>query len=436
MFSMKTRKRSTMMIAAVAATALLLTGCSAGQATSKGLTAGKVPDAKTTLTVWSFLPGNYDNGKKAYDDVISGFEAKYPQVTVKLKNMPYPTYFDQVRNATVARKGPDVVTMYGGAQAYSYKNGLQPLQNAMSPDVKKDLNFVDDNYSKDGNLYILPTGSYGYALLVNQDEFQRAGVDPKAGLKDWASLLNTCKTLSAKGIQPMAAGWKDGFLFETFMYMISSQLMDSGTLKKWVAGKIPVDNAIFTKATGYIMQLNRAGCFGGTGNLGVNMYDDAFNQYYGGKAAMFSMGSLSTAQTATKTVPSTTVMPLPQVPDSKHSSMIDAGAEGGWSVTKWTKSPQAAVAFVNYLASPDAQKVLWEEAGVPPNLKSLPVVGKNPIQKAFLPLMQNPENHTGFAAFPLTVLAVYERNAAPLIGGTMTVGEFTKQAQSAFTKSK
>ena len=46
------------------------------------------------------------------------------------------------------------------------------------------------------------------------------------------------------------------------------------------------------------------------------------------------------------------------------------------------------------------------------------------------------ENHTGFASFPLSVLSVYERNAGPLIGGDMTADEFTKQAQSAFTKSK
>ena len=69
-------------------------------------------------------------------------------------------------------------------------------------------------------------------------------------------------------------------------------------------------------------------------------------------------------------------------------------------------------------------------------LTSLPVEGTTPTQKEFLPLMQNPENHTGFASFPVTVLAVYERNAAPLIGGTLSVADFTKQAQAAFDKSK
>lgn len=417
--------------------ALALSACSSGAGSdASALDPTKVPVEKTTLTVWSFLPGNYDAGSETYKKVISAFEDKYPQVTVKLNDMPYPTYFDQVRNATVARKGPDVITMYGGAQAYSYRNGLQPLQDAMLPEVEKDLKFVPDNYSKDGNLYILPTGTYGYAMLINEGLFEQAGVDPKAGLSDWSSLLKTCETLSAKGIQPMAAGWKDGYLFETFMYMISSQLMDDKTLEKWVAGEIPVDDEIFTTATDAIVDMNQAGCFGGEENLGLNMYDDAFNQFYAGKAAMMASGSLSTAAQAADTLGEATVLALPQVPGSAHTSMIDAGAEAGWAVTKWSKSPQAAAAFVNFLAGPEAQQLIWDGVGVPPNLKSLQVTGTTPMQQAFLPLMENPENHTGFASFPLPVLAVYERNASSLIGGTMTPDQFTEQAQAAFAKSK
>ncbi len=437
MFAQKSRRGTRIAVAALAASALFLTGCSNGAAVDSGpLKAGEVPAEDATISVWSFLPDNYDGGTEAYKQIVAGFEAKYPQITVDLSAVPYPKYFDQVRNATVARSGADVITMYGGAQAYSFKNGLYPLQDAMLPEIKSDLKFIDDNYSQDGNLYILPTGTYGYALLVNQDLFSQAGVDPVAGLKDWDSLLTTCQTLSAKGIQPFAAGWKDGYLFETFMYMISSQMMDRATLDKWIAGEIPVDDPMFVTATDHIMELNDAGCFGGEANLGLPLYDDGFNQYATGKAAMLTNGSLSRATSSVNDVPSTSVIALPQVPESKHEALIDAGAEAGWSVTKWTKHPEAATAFVNYMASPEVQQILWDTVGVPPNLTSLPVEGTTPIQKEFLPLMQNPENHTGFASFPVTVLAVYERNAAPLIGGTLSVEDFTKQAQAAFDKSK
>lgn len=416
---------------------LLLAACSSGGGgvASQNALVQAVPKAKTTLTVWTFMPGEYSNGTKAYNEVVQAFEAKYPQITVNLVNIPYPTYFQRVRDATIARAGPDVITMYGGAQAYSYRNGLFPLQNAMQPATKTSLKFVADNYSKDGNLYVLPTGTYGYALMINKKLFAKAGIAPATGLANWTSFLGTCRKMAAEHIQPIASGWKDGYMFETFMYMMSSQMMNTPTLAKWVGGKLPVDGPIFVSATNDILAMNKAGCFGGSASLGRDMYDDSFNQYYASQAAMMVTGDMSTAETAFQHVPDSTIMRLPQVPGSKYTNLIDSGAETGWSVTKWTKHPQAAGAFVNFLTGSQAQQIIYNAVGVPPNLKNVSVTGGNPAQKAFLPLLDNPVNHTGFEAFPLTVLAVYERNAAPLISGSMSAGTFTSQAQSAFTQS-
>ncbi|MFC7766383.1 ABC transporter substrate-binding protein [Leucobacter soli] len=251
-------------LAAVAASALALTGCSGGGGGGGGsdaLTFGEVPAEDTTLTVWSFLPDNYENGADAYDQILAAFNAEYPQVEVDLVTMPYPTYFDQVRNAGVSRSGPDVITMYGGAQAYSYRNSLFPLQDALDP--ANDIRYIDENFSRDGNLYIVPTGAYGYALLVNQDLFEQADVDPETALATWDGLIDTCKTLDAAGIQPFAAGWQDGFLLETLLYMISSQLMDSDTLAKWTAGELPLSDPLFTTVIERVLEMNEAGCFGG-----------------------------------------------------------------------------------------------------------------------------------------------------------------------------
>jgi ABC-type glycerol-3-phosphate transport system substrate-binding protein len=415
---------------------LLLAACSSGTLAGQTTLTGAVPKAKATLTVWTFMPSEFANGTKAYNEVVQAFEQKYPQISIKLVNIPYPTYFQRVRDAAVARVGPDVITMYGGAQAYSYHNGLLPLQDAMQPAVKTSLRFISDNYSKNGNLYILPTGEYGYVLIVNQGLFRKAGINPAVGLRSWQSLLTTCRQMSAKGIQPIASGWKDGFMFETFMYMISSQLMDAGTLSKWIHGQIPVSAPLFQTAADDVVAMNKAGCFGGSSALGRNMYDDAFNQYYAGQTAMMVSGDVGTVQSAFQHVPDSTIMRLPQVPGSKYTNLIDSGAETGWAVTTWTKYPQAAGAFVNFLAGRQAQMIIWNTVGVPPNLRNITVHGHTPGEKALLPLLDNPVNHTGFEAFPLTVLAVYERNAAPLIAGTMSVATFTGQAEAAYAQSR
>jgi ABC-type glycerol-3-phosphate transport system substrate-binding protein len=437
MFGNFLRSRAQVAASAFGIGALLLAACSSNSPASTTSLTGPVPKAKATLTVWTFMPAEYSNGTVAYNDVVKAFEAKYPQVTVKLVNIPYPTYFQRVRDATIARTGPDVITMYGGAQAYSYRAGLFPLQNAMQPSVKANLKFVQDNYSKDGNQYILPTGTYGYALMVNKGLFAKAHVNPATALSTWPNFLAACKQLYAKGVQPIASGWKDGYMFETFMYMMSSEMMNTATLAKWVAGKIPVNSPMFVSATNDILAMNKAHCFGNVAaSLGRSMYDDSFNQYYAGQTAMMVIGGISTAVNSFQHVPDSTIMRLPQVPGSKYTNLIDSGAETGWAITKWTKIPQAADAFVNFLAGPQAQKIIFNSVGVPPNLKNVTVQPKNAAERAYIPLIENPVNHTGFEAFPLTVLAVYERNAAPLISGTMSVATFTSQAETAFAQSK
>lgn len=407
------------------------------QESAESSLAGEVPDGDVTLKVWTFQLDNYEGGDEAYGKVVDAFNKEYPQVTIEFESIPFPTYFDKVRNATVARTGPDIVSMYGGEQAYSYRNGLMPLQDSIDPELQDDLKYLQDNYSRDGNLYVMPTGAYGYVLQVNQDTFERAGIDPTTGLADWDSLLKTCTELYAQGIEPISSAWRDGFMFETFMYMISSQMMDSETLARWTAGEIPVDDELFTTATQYILDMNDAGCFGGEEGLGRAMWFDSWNNYNAEGAAMAVTFSLATSETAQRKQPSTTVMPLPQVPDSQFDApFIDGGAEIGWSVTQWTDHPEAGAAFVNFMAGPEAQQILWDELSIIPSNKSLDVEPSTSIQEVVLPLVANPDNHTGYPSFPLPVLAVYERNASSLIGGTMSLEEFTQQAQTAYDQSR
>jgi ABC-type glycerol-3-phosphate transport system substrate-binding protein len=420
---------------------LLVAGLAACGGDSSETTAGalgdEVPAEDVTVKIWTFQLKNYEGGEEAYGKVVEAFNEEYPQVTIEFESIPYPTYFDKVRNATIARTGPDIVSMYGGEQAYSYRNGLAPLQDSIDPELEDDLKYLEDNYSRDGKLYVMPTGAYGWALQVNQDIFEDAGLDPATGLADWESLLATCTALNSQGIEPISSAWRDGFMFETYMYMMTSQMMEGETFASWTAGEIPVDDDIFTTATQYILDMNEAGCFGGEEGLGRAMWMDSWNNYNAGGAAMAITGSLSTSEGGQRKQPGTTVYPLPQVPESQFDApFIDAGAEIGWSVTTWTEHPEASAAFVNFIASPEAQQILWDEIGIIPSNKSLDVETRTSIEEAYVPLVTNPDNHTGFASFPLPVLAVYERNASSLIGGTMTAEEFTQQAQAAYEQSQ
>ena len=400
------------------------------------LSATPVPDEASTIEVWSFLPGNYEAGEAAFEEVVTSFNAIYPNVTVNITEMPYGTYFDQLRNSVVAQSGPDVVTMYGASQADSYKDGLFPLQDVVDTDLLESLRFIPENFSSDGNLYMLPTGTYGYALVANNDLFEKAGIDPHEGLADWESMLATCRSLADQGIEPISSGWRDGFLLETYVYMISSQLMDADTLEKWVAHEIQLDDEIFHQTMNYIVDMRDAGCFGAEDALGRNMYDDTINRYGEGEAAMVTVGSVGTADWATFDQPNSSGHMLPMVPTSPNEPMLDAGAEAGWAVTRWTDHPSAALAFVSHMAERETQDAFAVHTNVPANMEGATINIQNQMQQELMDVFMLPGNHTGFAAFPLPVLAVIERNAVPLMSGEMDVDQFLNAAQRAFRRFK
>ena len=420
--------------ATVIVSLLVAAGPLLAQGRVDALTDAAVPDREATLEVWSFLPGNYEQGEAAFAEVVASYQAAYPKVTVNITEMPYGTYFDQVRNSVVAGAGPDVITMYGASQAYSYKNGLFPLQDAVAPKLLNRLSFVQENYSKDGNLYILPTGTYGYALVANNDIFESAGIDAAEGLATWDSMLKTCTALNEKGIEPISSGWRDGFMLETYLYMISSQLMDTKKLEEWTTHSINMEDDLFVETMNYIVDMRDAGCFGGEDALGRNMWDDTINRYSAGDAAMVVVGSVGTADWATYDQPNSSAHALPMVPTSPNQLMIDAGAEAGWAVTRWTEHPEAALAFVSHMAGDDAQAIFATLANVPPNLPDTAINAETDLQKDLVALFGLEGNHTGFAVFPLPVLAVIERNAVPLMSRTIGVKEFLSAAQRAFKR--
>ena len=70
------------------ATALFaLSACGEEPAATDKLKTGPIPEAKTELTVWSFLPGNYEKGAEAYNAIAADFQKAHPQVTVKVIDM-------------------------------------------------------------------------------------------------------------------------------------------------------------------------------------------------------------------------------------------------------------------------------------------------------------------------------------------------------------
>lgn len=435
-------RRSRVPLALLAMIALVVAACGDGDADDSPTTtppetqttaAGPDPDTTTTvgdqtdpvdpvtLEVWSWLPFDHELGEEVYAQIVADFEDANSHITVNLNPLPWPTFWDSWTNATIAGTGPDVISMYGGTTAGGYASSLLPLQDLVSTELLADLKFVDSATSPDGNLYALPSGSFAYYLLANENLVAELGLTAAEAFGDWDSLISTCTALSDAGIPPFATGWADGSQLEAFMYIFMTQLLDDASFDAWVAGELSMLDDRFETAMGHVVEMNEAGCFP-EDSLGRPLYFDAFEVMVSGDGAAMSAGSAYTATDAEAQngEGSMAVLPFPQVPGSQHDVISDAGPNQGWAATSWTDHPEEAAAFIEHLLSPASQQLLWEMTELPPNLNSYEPTSDNQLVNDYLDLINRPNSRTTYMAFTQQAEAVMQREAIDLIARRTT----------------
>lgn len=389
-------------------------------------------DEEITLSVWSWLPNDHENGPDTYQQIFDNFEEAHPNVTIELTASPYPTFWDSWRNASIAGVGPDVISMYGGATAGGYATSLLPLQDELSPETTENLRFLDSTVSPDNNLYVAPAGAYAYYLLYNQQMLTDAGLDPEAAFSSWDSLLSTCQTLSDAGVVPFASGWSDGYELEGYMYIFMTQLLDQQGFEEFVSGDLPLTDERFQEGMNYIVAMNEAGCFSEE-SLGMTMYNDAFDEVIAGEAVAFPAGGGDTAvdAEANNGEGSMVAAPFPQVSGSQYEVISDSGPNQGWSVTNWASDTEMAVALVEHIVSAESQMLLYENTELPPNRSDVELESDSPLFADYLGIIDNPANHTTFMAFTDAALAIFQREASNLIAGRTTVDDILETADDA-----
>ncbi len=385
-----------------------------------------------TLEVWSWLPNDHPEGPGTYDEIFSNFEAMYPNVTIDLTAMPYPTFWDTWSNAAIAGTGPDVISMYGGATAVAYADSLIPMQDLLSTETTDDLRFLESSVSPDGNLYAVPAGAYAYYLLANETLLADAGLDAATAFGDWESLLSTCATLAEAGTTPIASGWSDGYVVENYMYVFMSQLLDPESFDQWVNAELELSDPRFEDAMNRLVEMIDADCFSDASE-GMTLYNDAFDEAVSGDAASVVVGGIDTALSAEENngAGSMTALAFPQLPGSEYDNVSDAGPNQGWSVTSFSDNREFSTLLVEHIVSAESQELLWENTQLPPNRFSLDVTSDSVIVTEFLDIIEEPENHTVFMAFTDPALAVFQREASNLIAGRTEPADILHEANEA-----
>lgn len=285
-------KRTVAFVAALAATALALTGC-AGSAGATDPT-NVNPEGEIVPREISWLLSRPADGGviTAMEQIADDYAADHPGFSLNLITTPdRPSYVQKYETLAAANKLPELFDT--DATPFAQKLATQGRMIDVDA-LLTDLDLSDDyreaalNYQRfdDGSLYMVPFEFQLEFFWYNRALLDQAGVSVPATLDDFPAM---CEALRAKGITPIALNGQDQWPLERYMAYYPFRMAGPEYVQDLKNGKAKFSDPAGQAAATWLSSLGKAGCFQeGFSSTG---YADAQALFTSGRAAVYNIGT-------------------------------------------------------------------------------------------------------------------------------------------------
>lgn len=319
------------------------------------------PNDSNILTVWA-----WNTAAKALQELVPSFNQKYPDIKVKIIDIPYNEANQQFRIAVTTGTGfPDVWDTEGPVTPEYIKSGALLDITARASQYKNDFvgykmgEVTDSN----GKIYALPWDSAPVGMFYRRDLFAKAGIDPNSILT-WDDYIAAGKKLTNAPHEYMTFISRTADVQDTFQIFLSQY----GGSPFDVDGKPSFNSPQGIQAIMLMKKIYDAGIAANIGWWSTDM----FAAIKSGAVASFPQGVWMGGQIK-DTAPATTgewgVIPLPAVQPGGIRTAIRGGSNLGITA-KSTKADQAWKFIEFALANKDSQLKMYKDFDIFPALKS------------------------------------------------------------------
>ncbi len=346
--------------------------------------------APVTLTLWH----NYGTEANATvtQALVTAYTAKNPNVTINVVSQPADNYFALLKAAAISGTGPDIMTMWTGLFALQNQGYLEPLNQYIPADTLKTFNGIDwcsKGLSLDQGAICVPLDMQHYNGFYNKDLFAQAGITSFP--TNWTEFFTALEKLKAAGILPMAYGPGGQALNAGFYpyYDLSYMMMylSGSDWRKVYSGQIPwTDPAIVAQLTKWATIKSK-----GYTNPDV-LNGDSVGMFEAGKAAMVLEGSWDFKEFHDKLGDKVGVF-IPPFNDTQVKGVVEFPGDG-FGVTSYSQHKAESAAFLAWMATPEAQKII-ADGGLIPVVPGTPAT--EPLANAMLDFAAN----QGYTRYPM-----------------------------------
>jgi raffinose/stachyose/melibiose transport system substrate-binding protein len=381
--------------------------------------------AGTTITIWHNL-GTTQNAE-AVKALTDAYSKKNPGVTFKLVDQPGDNYFALLQAAAVSKKGPDLALMWTGLFALQYKSYLQNLKGVVPSTAlanEGSLNWSADNFDAKNGPYVMPFDRQFYIGFYNKAAFAKAGV--KSVPTNWNDLYSACTKLKSAGYTPIVygnGGQSLGALYYPWYdasYIAIGQSSVSG-LRDLYSGANQWNSAKNVDSYNKYAALKTKGCT----NADILTKTNNVEDFIGGKAAMIIDGTWDTKK-FTDAMKTNVAAFIPPFSDKPIKGVVEFAGQG-LAMTNYSKNQKAAGAFLTWMTTMDAAKIV-DGVGLIPNVNGSTT--SNPVNQQMLDFAAK----QGFTRYPMLdnvlqgdVVDAGNKILPSILGGKTSVADGLKQ---------
>lgn len=358
---MKMRKMG-MLLLFIAMIGLMLQGCASTNSGGNGSGKGD-RSVKGTIRVWGDL-SNQQVLETPFKEINAAFQDKYPNIELK---------FDFAQNdqslnvALQANELPDLFMVQGNKtpkMAEMVANGfLMPLDE-YDIDLSRFSEAEIEYGTVDGKLYSsLPSFFDTNVVYYNKALFEEHGVEVPT---TWDEFISVLDTLKGKGVTPIALPGKSKWDRSWPIFALAPAHANDA-MDKIMKGEGDLLQPEIAQSLQYFRDFAEAGYFGkdyvATDGAGAKF---AFTN---GKAAMIVDGTWSNPTY----VESGIDLGRFSIPNEDGKRIVQSSFSNfmTYAVSSKTKSPEAAVKYIEFLNSLEAQQIMEDHNGLVPTIKDI-----------------------------------------------------------------
>lgn len=283
------------------ALAVSLAACAGGESTGGGdsETTGSEKEGGSSesieLSISHIMVNESDSQVKAWNKALEEYKETHPDITIKEDKADNDAYKTKLKTTLAAGSAPDVFYSWGGGFSQSFVDAgivenLDSYVDSGVIDMDQMMPNICNNFYYDGSLYGLPLDSFIGVLMCNQELFDQYGLEIPETMDE---LYQVSQVFLDNGITPLALGEKDKWpgLFPFGILSLRYGGVEANTTL--LNGEGNFDQDFVVKSAKELENMVQTGVFSESAVALTN--DEAKNEFFEGRAAMFYNGSWGVA---------------------------------------------------------------------------------------------------------------------------------------------